>query len=107
MGKEQHDEAGAAALMELLRHAKRAVVFTGAGISTESGIPDFRSPGTGIWTQNQPIQYQDFIASEEARRETWRRKIETDKVLLAAQPNKGHLAIAKLVSLGTVDTLIT
>ncbi len=96
-----------AALRAMIAESERCVVFTGAGISTESGIPDFRSPGIGLWTQNQPILYQDFIAKEEARRETWRRKIETDKVMLKAQPNKGHLAIAKLVHLGTVSTIIT
>ena len=95
-----------AELKDLIADSRRAVVFTGAGISTESGIPDFRSPG-GIWTKNQPIYFQDFIASEEARRETWRRKIETDKVMLQAKPNKGHLAIAKLMHLGTVQHLIT
>ena len=93
-------------LRDLIAHASRAVIFTGAGISTESGIPDFRSPG-GIWTKNQPIQFQDFMASEDARRETWRRKIETDKVMLQAQPNRGHLAIAKLMHMGTVRHLIT
>ena len=93
-------------LRDLIARAKRAVIFTGAGISTESGIPDFRSPG-GIWTKNQPIQFQDFMASEDARRETWRRKIETDKVMLQAKPNKGHLAVAKLMHMGTVRHLIT
>lgn len=93
-------------LRDLIARANRAVIFTGAGISTESGIPDFRSPG-GIWTKNQPIQFQDFMASEDARRETWRRKIETDKVMLRAQPNKGHLAVAKLMHMGTVRHLIT
>ena len=93
-------------LRDLIARANRAVIFTGAGISTESGIPDFRSPG-GIWTKNQPIQFQDFMASEDARRETWRRKIETDKVMLQAKPNKGHLAVAKLMHLGTVRHLIT
>jgi NAD-dependent deacetylase len=93
-------------LKDLIAESKRAVIFTGAGISTESGIPDFRSPG-GIWTKNQPIYFQDFMASEEARRETWRRKIETDKVMLQAKPNMGHLAIAKLMHRGTVQQLIT
>ena len=93
-------------LRDLIARANRAVIFTGAGISTESGIPDFRSPG-GIWTKNQPIQFQDFMASEDARRETWRRKIETDQVMLRAQPNRGHLAIAKLMHMGTVRHLIT
>lgn len=93
-------------LKDLIAESTRAVFFTGAGISTESGIPDFRSPG-GIWTKNQPIQFQEFMASEDARRETWRRKIETDKVMLQAKPNKGHLAIAKLMHLGIVQHLIT
>ena len=64
-------ESGAAALRQMLAEAQRVVVFTGAGISTESGIPDFRSPG-GIWTQMAPIYFDEFLASEEARRETWR-----------------------------------
>lgn len=93
-------------LRDLIAESRRAVVFTGAGMSTESGIPDFRSPG-GVWTKNQPILFQDFVASEDARRETWRRKIETDKVLLNAKPNKGHLAIAKMVYAGTVSTVVT
>ena len=59
----------------MIDECKRGVVFTGAGISTESGIPDFRSPG-GIWTKYQPIEFQDFMASEEMRRETWRRKLQ-------------------------------
>lgn len=91
---------------ELLAQSDLAIVFTGAGISTESGIPDFRSPG-GIWTKNKPIYFQDFVDSEESRRETWRRKIETDKTMSVAQPNKGHLAIAKLVSTGKVSHVIT
>src|SRR3954469_15458988 len=99
-------ETGMARLRELVESSRVIVPFTGAGISTESGIPDFRSPG-GIWTKNQPIQFQDFMASEDARRETWRRKIETDKVMLQAKPNKGHLAIAKLMHRGIVQHLIT
>jgi NAD-dependent deacetylase len=99
-------QAAIGILREMIAESRRCVVFTGAGMSTESGIPDFRSPG-GIWTKNQPIQFQDFVASEDARRETWRRKIETDKVMLNAQPNKGHLAIAKMVYAGTVGEIIT
>ena len=91
---------------ELLSRSTNAIVFTGAGVSTESGIPDFRSPG-GVWTKNQPILFQDFIDSEDARRESWRRKIETDKVMATAQPNKGHLAIAKLVATRKVGCVIT
>ena len=93
-------------LREFLAHCRHAVIFTGAGISTESGIPDFRSPG-GVWTKNQPIYFQDFMASEEARRESWRRKIETDKVMIPAKPNRGHLAVAKLVAGGKVASVIT
>ena len=58
----------------LLAQCQRAVVFTGAGISTESGIPDFRSPG-GIWSKHQPVDFSDFIASAEARRASWRLKL--------------------------------
>jgi len=73
MGTATNPDSGIAALGRLIAEARRAVVFTGAGISTESGIPDFRSPG-GIWTQMAPIYFDDFLASETARRETWRRR---------------------------------
>ena len=68
--------------------ASRIVCFTGAGISTESGIPDFRSPGTGLWTKIKPIQFQDFVSSEDARRESWARKFsgERDHGKRATQP---------------------
>jgi NAD-dependent deacetylase len=90
----------------MLAASKRAVVFTGAGISTESGIPDFRSPG-GIWSQYQPIDFREFLASEEARRETWRRKIAVDETVSRAEPNRGHRAIAQLVGGGKVSSVIT
>ncbi|WP_149536269.1 SIR2 family NAD-dependent protein deacylase [Siccirubricoccus phaeus] len=95
-----------AELKRLLAGAERAVVFTGAGISTESGIPDFRSPG-GIWTQMKPIMFQDFCASAEARRETWRRRFASDPVMRAAEPNRGHRAVARLVREGKVSDVIT
>ena len=91
---------------ELLEAARRIVFFTGAGISTESGIPDFRSPG-GVWDRFRPIDFGEFMGSEEARRETWRRKFETDKTLRAAQPNAGHAAIARLVQGGKASCVIT
>ncbi len=72
-----------AELARLIERARHAVVFTGAGISTESGIPDFRSPG-GIWTKMAPIDFSDFLASEEARRETWRRRFAMEDTFRAA-----------------------
>jgi NAD-dependent deacetylase len=93
-------------LRELIGSAKRIVAFTGAGISTESGIPDFRSPG-GIWTRYKPIYFDDFMASDEMRRESWRRKFATDETMLKAEPNAGHRALAKLVEQGRMSTIIT
>lgn len=93
-------------LCEMVAAAKRIVAFTGAGISTESGIPDFRSPG-GIWTKYKPIYFDDFLASEEMRRESWRRKFATDETMLKAEPNAGHRALAKLVEWGRMSAIIT
>ena len=94
------------ALAGLLDQAQRAVVFTGAGISTESGIPDFRSPG-GLWTRMKPIQFQDFVASEEVRQESWRRRFDGERTLETAAPNKGHRAVAELIRRGTAAAVIT
>ena len=91
---------------QLLKASRNLVVFTGAGISTESGIPDFRSPG-GLWEKNKPIDFSDFMQSEEARRESWRRKFAMDSVLSGADPNKGHLAISSLYNNGRVRAVIT
>ncbi len=93
-------------LREMIDGARRIVAFTGAGISTESGIPDFRSPG-GIWTKYQPIYFDDFMASEEMRRESWRRKFATDETMLRAEPNAGHRALARLVEQGKMTAIIT
>ncbi len=93
-------------LQDLLANATRAVVFTGAGISTESGIPDFRSPG-GIWTKYQPIDFRDFVASEEMRRESWRRRFAVGSTMSQAEPNRGHRAVASLVSQGKVSSVVT
>ena len=91
---------------QAIERARNVVVFTGAGISTESGIPDFRSPG-GLWTKMSPINFDDFVKSPDLRREAWRRKFEIDKTIVTAEPNKGHMAIAKLVDTGKVSHVIT
>ena len=100
------DTADLSRLRELIATTRSAVVFTGAGISTESGIPDFRSPG-GVWSRMAPIQFDDFVRSEEMRREAWRRKFEVDRDITAAEPNAGHRAVASLVSRGVVSCVIT
>jgi NAD-dependent deacetylase len=97
---------GARKLALLLGASRRTVVFTGAGISTESGIPDFRSPG-GIWARYQPIDFADFLASEAARVESWRRKFAIEPTLRAARPNRGHRAVAELVRRGQAASVIT
>ncbi len=89
-----------------LQAAQRILVFTGAGISTESGIPDFRSPG-GVWDRHQPIRFEDFLRSEDMRRESWRRKRETDRAMGRAVPNRGHRAVAELVRSGRVTMVVT
>ena len=91
---------------QLLSESRQAVVFTGAGISTESGIPDFRSPG-GIWTKYKPIYFHEYKASEAARRESWRRKFKIDETVASAKPNAGHRAIATLIEDGLVNQVIT
>ncbi len=90
----------------MIEAAERVVVFTGAGISTESGIPDFRSPG-GIWTKVKPIDFSDFMRSHEARRETWRRRFEMEPILRQARPNRGHVAVAELIRSGKATSVIT
>jgi NAD-dependent deacetylase len=99
-------EEGGTKLAALLRTSRRAVVFTGAGISTESGIPDFRSPG-GIWTRMMPINFDEFISSHEARRESWRRRFEMERTWKSVKPNAGHEAVARLVHQGVVSHVIT
>lgn len=93
-------------LKDYVTAARRVVVFTGAGVSTESGIPDFRSPG-GVWTQNKPIPFAQFMASPAARIEAWQRKFNMDDTFTTAQPNAGHVAIARLVHAGKVSSVIT
>jgi NAD-dependent deacetylase len=90
----------------LLAACQRAVVFTGAGISTESGIPDFRSPG-GVWSKMQPIYFQDFVNSEAARQEAWRRRFANHDGWNNAKPNRGHRTVAALIARNTASAVIT
>jgi NAD-dependent deacetylase len=93
-------------LAELIRQSRRCVVFTGAGVSTESGIPDFRSPG-GIWSRMKPIYFDEFVGSEARRREAWTRTFSGVTGWTGAKPNAGHFAIARLVAAGTASCVIT
>lgn len=88
------------------RQAERVVVLTGAGVSTASDIPDFRSPG-GRWERYQPVLLQDFLASRAAREEYWRYKGETWELIRAARPNPAHRALAELAQDGRVELLVT
>ena len=93
-------------LAALLAGSARTVVFTGAGISTESGIPDFRSPG-GVWSRMKPIGFDAFMHNEDARREAWQRTFSGAAGWVGAKPNEGHFAIARLVDTGKVSHVIT
>ena len=95
-----------AALAELIDVSQRVVGFTGAGISTESGIPDYRSKG-GIWHRFQPVYFQEFIESEEKRVLYWERKIELWPAIAAAVPGPGHLLFLDIWKSGKLAGLIT
>jgi len=95
-----------ARLVELLRSANAIVFLTGAGISTASGIPDFRGPG-GLWTRRKPVYYDDFLASESARIEYWDYKLESWEIYRQAQPNAVHQAIAALERAGKIVAVLT
>ena len=99
-------QAAIAVLRREIAVAGRIALFTGAGISTESGIPDFRGPG-GMWSRMKPIDFADFVGSEDARRESWRRKFASDPVMRAARPNRGHFACAALLASGKAHAIIT
>jgi NAD-dependent deacetylase len=90
----------------MIAAAKVIVPFTGAGISTESGIPDFRSPG-GLWARNRPIAYDEFVASQDARDESWRRRFAMEATFAQAKPSRGHRALASLYRAGKIPAVIT
>lgn len=91
---------------ELVRGATSAVAFTGAGISTESGISDFRSPG-GVWERYRIVTYQEFIADAQKRRGYWRMKSELFREMSGARPNRAHRALAELSAMGRLGCIIT
>src|SRR6266851_2864439 len=93
-------------LQALVAAAKVVLPFTGAGISTECGIPDFRSPG-GLWTRNRPIPYDAFVASQDARDEAWRRRFAMEPTFAAARPGRGHRALASLYKAGKIPAIVT
>jgi NAD-dependent deacetylase len=93
-------------LVDLLEHARAGIAFTGAGISTESGIPDFRSPG-GVWSKHRPVMYDEFLASREARVRYWQMRVQLYREFAEAKPNNGHKAIAKLEEMGKIAAVIT
>lgn len=99
-------QSGVERLGEMIATARRIVPFTGAGISTECGIPDFRSPG-GIWTKHQPIMYDEFVASQDARNESWKRRFAMQDTFGAARPGRGHRALAALYRAGKSPGVIT
>jgi NAD-dependent deacetylase len=98
--------ANASSLVDYLRAAHRVLIFTGAGISTGSGIPDFRGP-QGVWKKRQPVYYQEFMTSEAARVEHWDYKLEGWEAFRDAKPNAVHHAIVKLEKAGKLQMLIT
>ena len=99
-------DAAQLGLVELLRQSQQMLVFTGAGISTGSGIPDFRGPG-GVWKRRPPVYYDEFMSSEAARIEHWDYKLEGWEAFRNAQPNATHFAIVQLERAGKLLLLVT
>jgi NAD-dependent deacetylase len=105
---EEMDEEKIGQIAQWIAASKGVVVFVGAGLSTESGIPDFRSPG-GVWDRYDPedFYFQNFLSSESSREKYWQMATEMYEAMKDAQPNAGHFAIAELENLGRLDCLIT
>jgi NAD-dependent deacetylase len=101
-----NDQNALSKIARLISESNRAIAFTGAGISTESGIADFRSPG-GVWSRYQPVLFRDFLSSEDARRQYWQMKKEGYYELKRAKPNDGHLVLARLEAAGKLIAVIT
>ena len=93
-------------IIKLIKASKGTVILTGAGISTESGLPDFRSDN-GFWPKNKPIQFNEFLLSEEKQRLSWERNIELHSLLKNIKPNLGHMFVEKITSLQKSNFLIT
>ena len=93
-------------LSNLIKNSKRIIILTGAGISTDSGLPDFRSDN-GFWKSNKPIYFNDFIKSEQSRILSWKRNIELNKLLEKINPNEGHRFVSKLLDLNKDNFLVT
>jgi NAD-dependent deacetylase len=98
--------SGVQQLGDMIARASTIVPFTGAGISTECGIPDFRSPG-GLWTRNRPIPFDEFVTSQDARDEAWRRRFAMESTFAQAKPGRGHRALASLYRAGKIPAVIT
>lgn len=99
-------ETGRRRLAELIESARVVLPFTGAGISTECGIPDFRSPG-GLWSKFRPIPFDEFVASQDMRDESWRRRFAMEEQFAGARPGRGHWALASLYRAGKAPAVIT
>jgi NAD-dependent deacetylase len=100
------DRTGDRTLAAMVDAARSIVAFTGAGISTECGVPDFRSPGSA-WKRYPPVPFDQFLADEAMRLEAWKRKFAMDDLYAGARPGRGHAALAQLVFSGKVSHIIT